>query len=95
MDAQRLATKRAKAAEATAAKVSKLEILIAESQVGLAEARALDLVAQSELKAANESLLGIHRIGASAGQGIQVDVSWDGLPEEFKLDPAIAKRMEA
>eukprot|EP00972_Heterocapsa_arctica_P111428 16405123-Heterocapsa_arctica.AAC.1 len=71
MDAQRLATKRAKAAEATAAKVTKLEVLIAESQIGLAEARSLDLVAQSELKAANEALLCIHRLGATAGQGIQ------------------------
>eukprot|EP00972_Heterocapsa_arctica_P041787 6160444-Heterocapsa_arctica.AAC.1 len=81
MDAQRLATKRARAAEATAAKVTKLEAIIVETQASLAEARTLHIVAQAELKAANESLLSIHRLGATAGQGIKVDVSWDGLPE--------------
>eukprot|EP00972_Heterocapsa_arctica_P065012 9596456-Heterocapsa_arctica.AAC.1 len=62
--------------------------------VNFKEAKEAESSANVDLKAAKENLLQIHRLGAAEGRGIKVELSWEGLPEDYKLNPEVLKRMD-
>ncbi len=96
MSAQRNVAKRAKAADAAAAKVVEFAKAFASLKQNLEDARAEEVAANIELKAAHEVLDEIHQKAIShRGEDTAATIGWGLLPDSFRANPQVAARMEA
>ena len=95
MSAQRNVAKRTKAAEAASSKVIEFAKAFASLKQNLEDARAEEVAANIELKAASEVLDEIHlKALIHRDADTPATIGWGTLPTSFKNNPEVAARME-
>jgi hypothetical protein len=95
MSAQRNVAKRTKAAEAASSKVIEFAKAFASLKQNLEDARAEEVAANIELKAAHEVLDEIHlKALIHRDADTAATIGWGHLPASFKDNPEVAARME-
>jgi hypothetical protein len=95
MSAQRNVAKKAKAAESAGAKVVEFAKAFASLKQNLEDARADEVAANIELKAAHEVLEEIHQKAINhRGEDTAATIGWGLLPDSFRANPEVAARME-
>ena len=96
MSAQRNVAKRTKAAETASAKVVEFAKAYASLKQNLEDARAEEVAANIELKAAHEVLDEIHlKALIHRDADTAATIGWGSLPDSFRANPQVAARMEA
>jgi hypothetical protein len=95
MSAQRNVAKRTKAAEAASAKVIEFAKAFASLKQNLEDARAEEVAANIELKAASEVLDEIHlKALIHRDADTPATIGWGTLPASFRDNPEVAARMD-